>query len=203
MPYASSAPTSSPKTMPHATDCTFRANHPAAMPATIPLTVEPITIPMIPARTAGVNHAVAPSTAPRAAPSRSPTRILFMMFLRRTYSTSAANPLTVDPENDDDAHDQVREHDGNKSAVARYPSSGTLDDVFAIRDHRLFVEPAGDVARERAHVRIAMILRERRCFRADCRQRARKVRRQDRAQHRAEREDVRRRIDGRALLLLR
>src|SRR3954449_10855092 len=126
--------------MPHATDCTLRANHPAAMPAIIPLTVEPMTMPMIPARTAGVNHAVPPSTAPSAAPSKSPTRILFMMFLRRAYSTSGANPLTMNPQNDDDAHDQVREHDGNKSAVARDPSSGTLDDVFAIRGDGPVVE---------------------------------------------------------------
>src|SRR5438067_6332760 len=153
--------------MPQATDCTLRANQPAAMPAIIPLTVEPMMMPMIPARTAGVNHAVPPSTAPRMAPSKSPTRILFMFFLRRAYSTSAANPLTVDPENDDDAHDQVREHDGDKGAVARYPSSDALDDVFAIGAHRLVVEPVRDVARERAHGRVAIILRDRRRLRAD------------------------------------
>src|SRR3954468_17652853 len=103
--------------MPHATDCTLRANHPAAMPAIIPLTVEAMTMPMIPARTAGVNHAVVPSAPPRAAASIIRTRMLFMLFLRRTDSTSAANPLTAKPENDDGAHDQVLEDDGNKGAV--------------------------------------------------------------------------------------
>src|SRR3954451_15812126 len=145
--------------MPHATDCTLRANHPAAMPAIIPFTVEPMMMPMIPARTARVNHAVAPCTGPRSAPSRSPIRILFMLFIRRAYSPSAANPLTVDPQNDDDAQAQVREHDGNKRAVTRRPSSNALDHVFAVGGDRLVFEPVRDVVCERAYRRVAIILR--------------------------------------------
>src|SRR4051794_13639341 len=197
------APTSRLNAIPHATDCTLRANHPAAMPAIIPLTVEPMTMPMIPARTAGVNHAVAPSTAPRAAPSRSPTRILFMLFLRRTYSTSAANPLTVNPENDDGAHGQIREDDGNKGAVARQPAPGALDDVFAIGADRLVVEPARDVVRELARALITSRFLRRGCFRADRIERAREFRGQDGSQHRSEGEDIGGGVDRFAALLLR
>src|SRR5216684_7200088 len=125
-PYASSAPTRRPKAMPQATDCTFRANQPAAMPAIIPLTVEPMTMPMIPARTAGVNQAVMPSTAPSAAPSKSPTRILFMLFLQRSYSTFARNPLTANPEKDDHAHDQIGDDNRNEHAIACEPPAGAL-----------------------------------------------------------------------------
>ena len=40
-------PTMKPKAIPFGTDCTFRANQPAAMPAMIPFPVEPMMIPSI------------------------------------------------------------------------------------------------------------------------------------------------------------
>src|SRR5262245_58344318 len=64
--------------MPSATECTLRANMPAATPATMPLTVDPKIIPNISERTAGVNQAVPPSIAPRTAPTNNPKRILFI-----------------------------------------------------------------------------------------------------------------------------
>jgi hypothetical protein len=44
------------------------------------LNIDPKTMPTIPARTAGVNHAVSPSRMPKTAPSNRPSTILLLIF---------------------------------------------------------------------------------------------------------------------------
>src|SRR5947199_2867430 len=139
----------SPKAIPHPTDCTRRANHPAAAPAIIPLMQEPIMMPISALRTAGVNHAVAPSRMPRIPPTRSPITILFISFLRWFSSTSRRNPLTAEPQKDNQAHDDVCGHDAEERRISRDPAPGAFDDRWAIRLKRLTIQIAADLRRQR------------------------------------------------------
>src|SRR5271168_2993447 len=172
MMKANTNPTASPKRIPSGTEFTLRAKIPAATPAMRPLIVEPITIITIPERTAGVNQAVPPSMAPSTAPSSNPSKTLFILsstLCLPFFTTHSRIPLTlsVQKQQNEHTHRQVRQNQQDKEAVAAVKAPGLLECRLAAGAHSQAVEVARDVQRQLRNAGVTARGVARAGFRAD------------------------------------
>src|SRR4029077_18161523 len=157
MIQARNAPTARPTTMTSGSEFTLRANTPIIIPAIMPFMVDPITMPTMPLRTAGVNHAVRPSRAPRIPPNIIPSTILFVIpllpvrddvpliavlpALAGTFNHFRVNHLlrrsflsrsVPRKKNKQHTHKQIRQHQHHGNAIAVDQPDGPLEKIFLV-----------------------------------------------------------------------
>src|SRR5262249_51530068 len=158
-------PIPKPNRSPSGRELNLREKKPVATPAMSPLTVEPITMPTMPFCTTGSlgaeTSAERPSSAPSAAPRRSPGMGFLMGFSKSVvrpapgrpsfYSALPATSLTRPPENQQNAHDQIRRDQQNRRAVEPDQPQRPLGEVFAIREDRPRIQELVNVGQQGGH----------------------------------------------------